>query len=64
MVGFKAGVEDGHHLVNRSGSMARYLEIGTRDPMDNCHYPDIDLFLAQTKDGLRFTHKNGEPYED
>src|SRR5262245_64055888 len=28
--GWKAGVADGHHLINRSSSDAVYLEVGTR----------------------------------
>src|SRR6202453_2275595 len=48
-IGFKAGVEDGHHLVNRSNRDALVLEIGTRDPEhDRCVYPDIDM-VAEPK---------------
>ncbi len=44
--GFKAGVADGHHLQNRSGSEAVLLEVGTRHPGgDGAEYPDIDLVL-------------------
>src|SRR5499425_3664649 len=37
--GFKAGVPNGHHLINRSQRDAVYLEIGTRAPDDRGHYP-------------------------
>ena len=58
--GFPAGAADGHHLVNRSARPARYLEVGTRTSgVDECHYPDLDLFL--TKEGV-FTDKKGKPY--
>ena len=59
---FKAGVANGHHLVNRSDREALFLEIGTRDLNDCGHYPDIDLkFICE--DGVdRFVHKNGTPY--
>ena len=59
--GFKAGEPDGHHLVNRSGSAARVLEVGTRTPGgDEAHYPDIDL---ATRRGERsYFHKDGTPY--
>ena len=60
--GFPAGREDGHHLVNKSDRPARYLEIGDRDPADQAHYPDIDLFLESRRDGHVFTNKAGEPY--
>ena len=44
--GFPAGENDGHHLVNRGDEPAVYLEIGDRIAEDECHYPDIDLFLT------------------
>ena len=44
--GFKAGVADGHHLVNRSDAPAIYLEIGSRFADDEAHYPDVDLHFA------------------
>ena len=57
---FPANVADGHHLINRSGTMAVYLEIGSRFDDDTCSYPDIDLHLARGDGG--FTHKNGTKY--
>ncbi len=60
--GFKAGVPNGHHLVNKSNRDAVYLEIGTRAEGERAHYPDDDL--AYRKDGkdFAFTRKSGEPY--
>lgn len=52
---------DGHHLLNRSGEMAVYLEVGSRHADDACHYPDVDLHLP-TDDGSGFVHKDGTPY--
>ena len=62
--GFKAGVPNGHHLVNKSDRDAVYLEMGTRAEREHTHYPDDDL--AYTKDGkdFTFTHKSGEPYSE
>jgi len=57
--GFKAGVADGHHLVNRTDHPAVYLEVGDRSKDDEVHYPDVDLFVAR---GRRMCHRNGEPY--
>lgn len=57
---FKAGEPDGHHLVNRSGRPARVLEIGNRDPLDRCVYPDIDMVAEPGNPG--YSHRNGEPY--
>src|SRR5271170_7236812 len=41
--GFKAGVEDGHHLQNRSQSDVVLLEVGSRRAEDAGDYPDIDM---------------------
>ncbi len=61
--GFKAGVPNGHRLVNRSTADAVYLEIGTRAPREHAHYPDDDLDLVRDADGkITITHKSGELY--
>lgn len=57
---FKAGVPDGHHLVNRSDRPAVLLEIGTRDEEDEAAYPDIDLHSR--KDGTYLRKSSGEPW--
>jgi uncharacterized cupin superfamily protein len=60
--GFKAGVANGHCLVNRSTEDAVYLEIGTRAKHERVDYPDIDMRLERDERGGRFLHKTGEPY--
>jgi uncharacterized cupin superfamily protein len=60
--GFKAGVANGHQLVNKSPRDALYLEIGTRAPTERSHYPDVDLAGEKDERGYRFTRKSGEPY--
>ena len=60
--GFKAGVSNGHHLVNRSDRDALYLEIGSRSPVERAHYPDDDLFIERDEQQVRILHKSGEPY--
>ena len=57
--GFKAGVADGHHLVNRTARPAIYLEVGSRSLDDDVHYPDVDLFVSRRRGVM---HKNGAPY--
>jgi len=57
--GFKAGVPNGHHLVNRSGAPATILEIGTRLMDERGHYPDDDLAFAKVAGAVRFTRKDG-----
>ena len=59
--GYPAGSGDGHQMINRSDTPARYLEVGDRTPGDAVTYPDIDLALADN-DSDDFTHKDGTPY--
>ncbi|MBZ8133878.1 cupin domain-containing protein [Afifella sp. IM 167] len=59
---FKPGVANGHHLVNRSGRDALFLEIGTRPQTEVVHYCDIDLLNIDEGDGDRFTRRDGTPY--
>ncbi len=64
MAGFAAGVANGHHLVNRSGRPAVYLEVGDRTFPDRADYPDEDLVCVPTAEGSRrFEHKSGQPYK-
>jgi uncharacterized cupin superfamily protein len=60
--GFKAGVPNGHHLINKTQRDAVYLEIGTRAPSDRAEYPDVDLDLVRNAGKMMLTHKSGEPY--
>jgi len=60
--GFKAGVENGHHLVNRSGAPVVYLEVGARSDVERAHYPDDDLAYAKDGPNFAFTRKNGDSY--
>jgi uncharacterized cupin superfamily protein len=61
--GFKADSANGHQLVNRSQRDAVYLEIGTRSKYERVDYPDVDLMVIRDDRGMRYTHKNGDPYE-
>lgn len=56
---FKAGVANGHHLINRSNQPAVFLEIGTRSADEIAHYPDDDLRYVKTAGQRRFTRKDG-----
>ena len=53
-IGFPAGVEDGHHLVNRSAADARFLVVSNRDGRDSGEYPDIDLCFGALPGGNRY----------
>lgn len=59
MVGFRAGVPDGHYFQNRSTRDAVLLEVGTTaEAVDQTEYPDIDL--RARSDG--YFHRDGTPY--
>jgi uncharacterized cupin superfamily protein len=58
--GFPKNTPNGHHLVNRSGETAIYLEIGTRTADDVCSYSDVDMHLDRGKGA--FTRKDGSPF--
>ena len=60
--GFKAGVPNGHKLINRSAAPAIYLEIGTRAEGDRAHYADADMLAVKENGKYRLTHKDGTPY--
>jgi uncharacterized cupin superfamily protein len=60
--GFKANNGIGHHLINRSDRNAVYLEVGTRSKYERVDYPEADLKVVRDDKGMRYTHKNGEPY--
>lgn len=61
--GFKAGTEDGHHMVNSTNEEVLYLEVGDRTPGDSVSYPDDDLKAVLDSNGKwQFVHKDGTPY--
>ncbi|HFQ14826.1 MAG TPA: cupin domain-containing protein [Rhodobacteraceae bacterium] len=59
---FKAGVETGHHIVNRSERDVVFLEIGSRASAERAHYPDDDLVFERINSTFRFSRRNGTPY--
>ncbi|MEX0286398.1 MAG: cupin domain-containing protein [Paracoccaceae bacterium] len=56
-----AGVENGHHLVNRSDTRAAFLVIGTRTPTETVYYSDIDMMVTADETGDHFTKQDGSP---
>ncbi|MBI3674314.1 MAG: cupin, partial [Rhizobiales bacterium] len=60
--GFKAGVANGHNLLNRGKTPALYLEIGTRSPDERANYPDHDLVGTKTAGKFTFTRKDGSTF--
>ncbi len=64
IAGFAAGEANGHHLVNRSGADAVYLEVGDRALGDECDYPDIDMRFVEHNGQGKYIHRDGTSYEN
>jgi len=60
--GWKAGVQNGHCLINRTSRDAVYLEIGSRAAREIANYPDIDMRAERDDKGMRYVRKDGTPY--
>ena len=60
--GFRAGMGNGHHLINETAAEVIYLEVGDRTPGDEGSYPDDDLKAVSVEGNWRFTRKDGTPY--
>ena len=61
--GFPAGAANAHHLVNRSGRDAVYLEVGDRHEDDVCEYPDHDMRLIPFEGDQVFVHRDGKRWK-
>ena len=59
---WRAGVANGHCLVNRSDRDAVFIEVGSRATIERAHYSDIDMKVVRDDKGFRYTKKNGEPF--
>lgn len=57
---FPKGTGNGHHMINRSATMAVYLEVGSRMVDDLTTCSDVDMMSANA-DG-RFVRKDGTPF--
>ncbi len=60
--GFRAGVPDGHMLINPTQDDVVYIEVGDRLPGDTGAYPDDDLKAEMVDGKWRFVHKDGSPF--
>jgi len=60
--GFKAGVANGHCLVNKSAAPASYVEIGTRAAEESTEYPDVDLKAEKRAGKWSYMKRDGTPY--
>ena len=60
---FPAGNPDGHCLVNRSKTEARFLVVGTKAASEVATYSDVDLRVEMEEGQARFTYKDGTPWD-
>ncbi|OZA12619.1 MAG: transcriptional regulator, partial [Rhodobacterales bacterium 17-64-5] len=54
---FPASATDGHHFINRSGQIARFLVVGSKARAEVATYSDVDLVVHQEGGTSRFTYK-------
>ena len=58
---WKAGVANGHCIINRSNRDAVFIEVGSRAPTERAQYSEIDMVFVREGKGVRYTKKNGDP---
>lgn len=56
---FPAGDPDGHHFVNRSDRLAKFLVVGTKAPAEVATYSDVDFQVHQGGETPRFSYRDG-----
>ena len=56
---FPAGSTDGHHFINRTDKVAKFLVVGSRAPREVATYSDHDFVLHQEAGKSRYTYKDG-----
>jgi len=60
--GFPAGSTNGHHFLNRTDRVAKFLVIGSKAPREVATYSDVDLRLEIEGGTSRFTYKDGSDW--
>ncbi|OYW60065.1 MAG: transcriptional regulator [Rhodobacterales bacterium 32-66-7] len=56
---FPAGQPNGHHFLNRSDRVAKFLVVGTKAAEEVATYSDVDLRVEMAGGKARFTYKDG-----
>lgn len=59
---FPAGDRNGHHFVNRTDRVAKFLVVGTRAPKEIATYSDVDLRVEIEAGKARFTYRDGSDW--
>ena len=60
---FPAGSTDGHHFVNRTDKVARFLVVGSKAPREVATYSDVDMRVEMEAGKARFTYKDGSDFQ-
>ena len=61
VAGFKANNRNGHHFINESTKVARFLVVGSRASTETAHYSDIDMKVEVIDRVATYTRKDGSP---
>jgi uncharacterized cupin superfamily protein len=59
---FPAGSTNGHHFLNRTDRVARFLVVGSKAKREVATYSDVDLMVEVDGGKSRFTYKDGTDY--
>ena len=59
---FPAGDPNGHHFINRSDKVARFLVVGSKSSHEVTTYSDHDLVAEATQGKARFTYRDGSDF--
>jgi uncharacterized cupin superfamily protein len=59
---FPANTPDGHHFLNRTDRVAKFLVIGSKARREVATYSDVDLMVEVEGGKATFTYKDGTPF--
>ena len=59
---FPAGSTDGHHFLNRTVKVAKFLVVGTRAKSEVATYSDVDMVVHMAGGKAKFTYKDGSDW--
>lgn len=62
-VAFPAGVADGHHFINRTKAVAKFLVVGTKAKTEVATYSDVDFRIEVGGGVNRFTYRDGSEWQ-
>lgn len=60
---FPAGSTDGHHFINRTDKVAKFLVVGSKAKSEVATYSDVDLKVEMEAGKASFAHKDGTPFK-